>query len=58
MRVPLTGVADVQIVTIRIRTSMGAAGQERRFRLSQADVNANRTVDGPDLTQINLTWVT
>ena len=54
MRVPLTGVADVQIVTIRISNVNGGGGTTNvAFGFLKADVNANRTVGRPDLTQIN-----
>jgi subtilisin family serine protease len=54
MRVPLTGVADVQIVTIRISNVNGGGGTTNvAFGFLKADVNANRTVARPDRTQIN-----
>jgi hypothetical protein len=54
MRVPLTGVADVQIVTIRISNVNGGGGTRNvAFGFLKADVNANRTVGTGDLTQIN-----
>jgi hypothetical protein len=53
MRVPLTGVADVQVVTIQISNVNGGGGTTNvAFGFLKADVNGNRTVDRPDLTQI------
>jgi hypothetical protein len=53
MRVPLTGVADIQIVTIEISNVNGGGGTaDVNFGFLKADVNASRTVDRPDLTQI------
>jgi hypothetical protein len=53
MRVPLTGVADVQLVTIQISNVNGGGGTTNvAFGFLKADVNGNRTVDRPDLTQI------
>ncbi len=54
MRVPLTSVADIQIVTIEISNVNGGGGTaDVDFGFLIADVNANRTVDRPDQTQIN-----
>ena len=53
MRVPLSGVADVQVVTIQISNVNGGGGTTNvAFGFLKADVNGNRTVDRPDLTQI------
>ena len=53
MRVPLTSVADIQIVTIEISNVNGGGGTaDVNFGFLIGDVNANRTVDRPDLTQI------
>ena len=53
MRVPLTSVADIQIVTIEISNVNGGGGTaDVNFGFLKADVNASRTVDRPDLTQI------
>ena len=53
MRVPLTSVADVQVVTIQISNVNGGGGTTNvAFGFLKADVNGNRTVDRPDLTQI------
>jgi hypothetical protein len=53
MRVPLTGVTDVQVVTIRVSNVNGTGGSnDVPFGFLIADVNGNRTVDKPDATQI------
>ncbi len=54
MRVHLTGVADVQVVTIRVRNINGDGQQhgDVPFGFLTADVNGNRTVDKPDQQQI------
>src|SRR6266849_518963 len=53
MRVPLTSVADIQIVTIEISNVNGGGGTaDVNFGFLIGDVSANRTVDRPDLTQI------
>ncbi len=53
MRVPLTSVADIQIVTIEISNVNGGGGTaDVNFGFLIADVNASRTVDRPDQTQI------
>ena len=52
MRVPLTGVADVQIVTIQLSSVNGSGTASVDFGFLKADVNGNRTVDRPDLTHI------
>src|SRR5438128_3776930 len=53
MRVPLTSVADIQIVTIEISNVNGGGGTaDVDFGFLIADVNASRTVDRPDQSQI------
>ena len=49
MRVPLTGVANEQIVTIQVSNVKGGGGSDDvDFGFLIADANANRTVDKPD----------
>ena len=53
MRVPLTGVANEQIVTIQVsNVNGGGSPSSVPFGFLIADANANRTVDKPDLNQI------
>ena len=53
MRVPLSGVANEQIVTIRVSNVNGGGGfNDVPFGFLIADANANRTVDKPDFNQI------
>ncbi len=54
MRVPLTGVADVQTVTIRARDINGDGQQhgDVPFGFLAGDVNGNRVVDKPDQQQV------
>ena len=53
MRVPLTGVANAQIVTIHISgVNGGSATADVRFGFLIADAGANRVVDKPDRTLI------
>ncbi len=53
MRVPLSGVANEQIVTIRVSNVNGGGGSnDVPFGFLIADANANRTVDKPDFNQI------
>ncbi len=55
MRVPLTGVADIQVVTLRVSNvnGSGTTAGDVPFGFLTADVNENRTVDRPDQQQIN-----
>ena len=54
MRVPLTGVTDVQIVTVRVRNVNGGDGSnDVPFGFLIGDVNGNRVVDIPDKNQVN-----
>ncbi len=49
MRVPLSGVADVQILTLRVSNVNGAGGSsDVAFGFLKADVDASRTVDRAD----------
>jgi len=53
MRVPLTGVADVQIVTLTVsNVNGGSTSTSVDFGFLIGDVNANRTVDKPDANQV------
>lgn len=53
MRVPLTGVANEQIVTIRVGNVNGGGGSNNvPFGFLIADVNSNRLVDKPDFNLI------
>ncbi len=53
MRVPLTGVANEQIVTIQVSNINGGGSPSSvPFGFLIADANANGTVDKPDLNQI------
>ncbi len=54
MRVPLTSVADAQVVTIRVRNINGDGQQHGivPFGFLMGDVNANRLVDKPDQQQV------
>ncbi len=53
MRVPLTGVANVQNVTIQVSNINGGGSPSSvPFGFLIADANANRTVDKPDFNQI------
>ena len=54
MIVPLTGVANEQIVTLRVRNINGDGQQhgDIPFGFLIADANASRIVDKPDQTQI------
>ncbi len=53
MSVPLSGVANQQIVTIRVKNINGGGGQtDVPFGFLIADVTGNRTVDKPDLNSI------
>jgi hypothetical protein len=53
MTVPLTGVSNEQIVTIRVKNINGGGGQtDVPFGFLIADVTANRTVDKPDFNSI------
>ncbi len=49
MLVPLTGVTDVQVVTIEISgVNGGGATQDVAFGFLISDVDGNRTVEKPD----------
>ncbi|MEO7167616.1 MAG: sialidase family protein [Spartobacteria bacterium] len=53
MRVPLTGVTDIQTVTIRVSgVNGGSATANVPFSFLIGDVDASRVVDRPDLNQI------
>ncbi len=53
MRVPLTGVADVQTVTVRVSGVNGGGGSDDvDFGFLIGDVNANGVVDIPDRDQV------
>jgi hypothetical protein len=53
MRVPLTGVADVQILTVQVSNVNGGGGSANvDFGFLLGDVNGNRTVDKPDFNQV------
>ena len=53
MRVPLTGAANEQIVTIRVSNVYGSSGSDDvDFGFLIADANASRTVDRPDLIAV------
>ncbi len=53
MRVPLSGVADEQIVTVRVSSvNGGGATNDVPFGFLIGDVDANRLVDRPDAGQI------
>ncbi len=53
MRVPLTGVADVQTVTVRVSNVNGGGGSDDvDFGFLIGDVDGSRTVAKPDGNQI------
>ena len=53
MRVPLTGVTDVQTVTIRVRNVNGGNGSnDVPFGFLIGDVNGDRIVSKPDNNQV------
>jgi hypothetical protein len=53
MRIPLTSVANEQIVTIRVSNVNGSSGSDDvDFGFLIADANASRTVDRPDLIAV------
>lgn len=53
MRVRLTGVANEQIVTIRVsNVNGGGSSEDVDFGFLIADANANRTVDKPDFNEV------
>lgn len=53
MQVPLTGVTDAQIVTVRVSGVNGGGGSDDvDFGFLIGDVDANRTVDRPDRMMI------
>lgn len=51
--VPLSGVTDVQVITITVSNVNGSGGSNSvAFGFLEADVNASRVVDKPDITSV------